>query len=221
MPPTPPAEGVLRVALHGSWSGGAVGGTRLFLVREDVAGAWPSTDLDALMAAFTTLPNGFWSQMETITSTAFTYNEVEMTDLSTGGLQISQSLDVSGIVSGDALPPQCAVCISWLITARWRGGKPRTYLPGIPLSALTTSGGSALTTAYMNDVASVGNNILLYWAGVSLPSASTVEQVCLSYRTAGAPRISPVTFPIVGAECHGRLDSQRRRSGKESAFPFS
>lgn len=122
-----------------------------------------------------------------------------------------------GTAGSGALPPQCAIAITWLGQGvTWRGGRPRTYLPNVPSgnvggSVASLVSGIALSMAnaavgFMNDIAA------LTIAG------SSVALGTVSYYSRGAFRTPPLWVPYVGAVVHDRLDSQRRRSGKERLY---
>jgi hypothetical protein len=121
------------------------------------------------------------------------------------------------MASGNPLAPQSAVCWSWSIAASYRGGKPRTYLPGIPQSALSDPNGAAITPTYATALEGYGvafksavNSITVSPSGIELGSPS--------YFLHNAVRPTPIFFPFLACTVHERVDSQRRRSGKESSY---
>lgn len=106
-----------------------------------------------------------------------------------------------------------SACISWAITQTWRGGKPRTYLPCLPTEAFgdsNTLDGSFITTlagaalAFRNAVNAAGVGVF-----------SGPEMGCMSFFSGNAPRSTGVFFPYVGQSVHPRIDSMRRRLGRE------
>lgn len=115
------------------------------------------------------------------------------------------------------LPPQTAVCLSWGIAFTYRGGKPRWYLPGLTTASQTPVGGSGIVPA---DAASIASQALVFLntfnatpVATFTPRAGTV-----SYQSGHTARPTPLFYNFLSCEVHERLDSQRRRSGKESAF---
>jgi hypothetical protein len=107
--------------------------------------------------------------------------------------------------------------MSWRIVDSYRGGKPRTYLPGIPTSALATQGDSTLLLSYAQQVQIQANILLGLLNGIMVESSPTSFGT-ISYHHAHAIRPTPIFRPYQAVEVHERLDSQRRRSGKESSF---
>jgi hypothetical protein len=132
---------------------------------------------------------------------------------------------VPGAATGVTLPPQSSVAISWLGAPAVRGGRPRTYLPGIPQSAAST-GASFVNTAYANTlkaaaVAAIAD-MTPFVIGADNAALCTVSYFNKTLNpTPPHLRPTPVVYLYVGAKVHTRLDSQRRRSGKESNYPFS
>jgi hypothetical protein len=107
---------------------------------------------------------------------------------------------------------QVALCLSWSITDRYRGGHPRTYLPGI--NGADVTGGRLLTTAghtaYLNAAAAFLTNMNAIAAG-----ASSWQMCCVRYFSQHMLLANPLVRVIGGQSVHGRIDTQRRRLGKE------
>jgi len=110
------------------------------------------------------------------------------------------------------LPVQVALCLSWTITDRYRGGHPRTYLPGI--NGGFVQGGRLLTTGghtnYLNAAAAFLTNMNAITAG-----ASSWKMCCVRYFSQHQLLANPLVRIIGGQSVHGRIDTQRRRLGKE------
>jgi len=103
--------------------------------------------------------------------------------------------------------------ISWSSGVYWRGGKPRTYLPGI-LTADLTAGTDQLTGAV---VTALKTAALAFRTGVNgfVPGTITGTNFgFISFRSHNADRIPPVFYSITGAVVHPRVGSQRRRDGR-------
>lgn len=140
-----------------------------------------------------------------------------VTALDGTGLQSTQQGTTIGGASGNANPPQCACCVSWRAPFSWRGGRPRTYLPGVPVSGQVAAGYAALSTGFTAPLAA---RMVTFLATVNTFtfSGSIMQLGFPSYYTRGAFRPVPLFFSMTSAVVHDRLDSQRRRSGKESVF---
>jgi hypothetical protein len=139
-----------------------------------------------------------------------------------GGTSESQATSdhaaIPGTALGNCLPPQCAVVWSWNIAASYRGGKPRWYIPAITDNAMVAAGNSQITPAYAGAFEVAGNAFESSINGSS-PSSHAIILGTISYATHNAPRPTPIFRPFAICKVHERIDSQRRRSGKESLFP--
>jgi len=129
---------------------------------------------------------------------------------------ISTHAPIPGLSSAAPLPPQVAVCISWAIGASYRGGKPRWYIPGVPGTAVTTPGGSTMAGTYAANLETVAEFVRAN-VNSSTVSGFSLSLGTISYQTGHAARPTPLFRPFTGSRVHERLDSQRRRNGKESA----
>lgn len=133
------------------------------------------------------------------------------------GVQGTDSTHVVG-TGAVAYPPQCAVCITWKGAIGWRGGRPRTYLPGVPSSATAGSVGSAaLSSSFTAPLATAAQNFISDVNALTI-AGNSVTLGLISYYSKGAFRIPPIFIPFQTAVVHDRLDSQRRRSGKERTY---
>jgi hypothetical protein len=122
------------------------------------------------------------------------------------------------IAPGDSkpLPLNCAVVISWRVHRIWRGGKPRTYLPGLEDSAVDD--GRRIDA---DKVTSIQSNARAYLTAVNAVGhgALSIESMTALRRfAAGGSEAHPKVYldppehvDIVGAICRSVIGSQRRR----------
>lgn len=132
-----------------------------------------------------------------------------------GGGELISSIAMTGagtVATGTGKDASGAKCISWLTTVYWRGGKPRTYLPGTSVAEMANelqiAGATvtALTTAAANFRTDI--NALA-------PASITGTQLgFVSFFSGNALRGTPLFFAYTGAKVHPRIASQRRRLGK-------
>ena len=123
-----------------------------------------------------------------------------------------------GQATGGCNPPGTAVCISWSIAEVYRGGKPRTYLPGIPTVAVTTAGESALTSSYATALDLQATTMLTQFNTLVI-TGTTFKLGTVSHYSGHTVRPTPVWRSFTNARVHERIDSQRRRNGAEVLFP--
>lgn len=119
---------------------------------------------------------------------------------------------------GASLSAQIAVTISWQISRRYRGGHPRTYIPGI-LSSIIADNRSISQTA-ASQLQSHAETFRNYVNGLSMPSGGAIKLGQFSYYHGHDASHKPILRPtpiwdqFIGSHVDQRLDSQRRRLGK-------
>jgi len=222
MPPLPPYVGAARIYVKGSsTAGGPAFGTRFFVRKSDVT-ALTTVDMADLATAWgatgTTNPISALLASQT---TSWNWTSATITDLGVSGMQTMVSFTQTGTVSSASHPPQVSVCLSWHAPlVHWRGGKPRNYIPGIPQSATLVTSLAQIQPSYAAALATAAVN--LQTKAEAVPASSGTWQLgFISYFSGHALRPTPSFFHYNSVNVHQRLDSQRRRSGKESAFAFS
>jgi hypothetical protein len=127
----------------------------------------------------------------------------------------------AGQDSGPHLPANNALVISWKTSAYYRGGHTRTYLCGIAWdrianakdwTAQTIADFDAAALAFRNAVNSIGlaggHSVTAGFLRLFKPKGSTVDPP--NYYD------PPLFYPWVAQVVHPRVDSQRRRLGREA-----
>jgi hypothetical protein len=135
------------------------------------------------------------------------------------GLIAQKHNPAAGAGTGLPLPPQSAVCISWQAGLTARGGRARTYLPGIPDGATVQVGSPQLSSTYSSGLATAALGFLNQMASDTY-AVTGVQMGVPSYYAKCQLRPTPMFFSFHTPVVHDRLDSQRRRSGKESVYPI-
>lgn len=213
MPPRPNLPGANRVVLSMKSTdeiGGHVAANVFYI---DSAAASPTaSDLNAAAAAI----SAAWSSdLAAHFCTHWQLVEVSVTALNGTETQGVDSTVVPGTGQTDPLPPGVAACVSWSINAAYRGGHPRTYMPGISASYLTAIGSNELsTTAAVNLVASWQN--FANAVNIITIDTDTVTMGTVSYVRNKTPRVTPVfyAYAVANTRMNTRLANQRRRNGK-------
>src|SRR6516162_351881 len=220
MPALPPAQNVIRVVLRYTQSTDLNSINRLFL---KYAGGPPQNADLTTWAAFvgTRWANRIGAACHADTSLTL----VEATDLtsSTSGQGIDTTVH-AGTLAGTPLPAATAMLINYQMQRRYRGGKPRTYLPvGVAAQVLDEqhwvevfrSNTESNWGAFITDIASAPPN-----------TVTSMHQVNVSYYypdptwiSSGKPppvpsvvRPSSVVDDITGHKADPRFGSQRRRN---------
>lgn len=181
-----------------------------------------SDDVNHSQADITTLCNGVsaaWdAHMMSVLSGDCTHIHTLSSSLGGDGITAAAVSTQIGGHSSPPYPPQVAVCVSWQSGKTWRGGGPRTYLPAIYQGDTQNIGSPILSTTFANAVVTAGNALIAAVFAIS-GMTSSVNLGMPSYYSKGAFRPTPLFFAFGSALVHERLDSQRRRSGKEAAYP--
>ena len=130
---------------------------------------------------------------------------------------VSTGASAPGGVSGNSWPSQVCVAISWLTGLYYRGGKPRTYLGGIPESYLASGAAYQISPTAAASIDAGADAFLTAFNALSLAGTTTLLSL-MSFASRGAWRNPPVPYQITGAKVSVRIDTQRRRLGKETIF---
>jgi hypothetical protein len=207
MPPLPDAAKVLRVAVE--YGVEFQTNVNVFHMRYSGAGN-NQTDLDVMTTTIYDAAQAFLLPLQDVDSVS---QQIVVTDLTSSTALTSQiSRTNPGTHSGGMTPANCALCVSWKIHRRYRGGHPRTYVGGIPISAYLDE--RAFTTTYVALAHTRASTFISDIAVAGEGAYGTLEFGNLSYFSGGSARVTPVFDPILSAFVNARPDSQRRRLGK-------
>jgi len=222
----PDAANALQITLKGL-NQGNVWQNRFHLQAAGSMGA-TSANLDTLCTAVAT---AWTTNIAPLCNPLVSLTEVDAIELTTRSSPAFYSTLVTpsaGTRTGTPLPLSAACVISWTVPNRYRGGHGRIYVPaGNVADVITgkqwnTAGGGFLATA--RTAATAFHNAL---QGLTI-GAVGLDLVVMSYffgshKTDAIPhpppvmRPSPIPYAVTGARVRTRLDTQRRRLGKELA----
>lgn len=124
----------------------------------------------------------------------------------TGVASVSHAGTNAGTTVSDA--SACYV-INWNISAYYRGGHPRWYLPG-PVTGHVSFGSnidSGTTSSLATNMGLLRTDI----NGFTTTNISGTEMGTLSFATGNAWRTTPLFRPFTGVNVRSKLGSQRRR----------
>lgn len=217
--PPLPASPCLRVKLDYTQSDAALAGSRFYL---SYAGAAPTAGNCETIAADIA---GFWlTDLAPLVSNLWELTEVDVLDISSlAGASGQWEGSHAGTVTGEPVPANCAVNIEFDIARRYRGGKPRMFLPPPDSSNLSDIG------HWNADVVSGTNTaIAAFFAAIealSVGAVGALAHVNLSYysgfknvtnssgRTRAAPtyRTAALLDTVQGYSTKGVVGSQKRR----------
>jgi hypothetical protein len=175
-------------------------------------------------AVFGAIGNPWSSQLDS----QWTLESVEAIDLSTssGAGGVSTSAPLFGTGGSTAEPAQVAMLINWQIARRYRGGKPKTFLPGAGQADLASDSTWAVAAvSAANTTASQLSQSSGPIVGHTFGSITIVFMVNVSYyqgftnvthsngRTDSVPKLrsSPVIDQVIKGVASTKLHTQKRR----------
>jgi hypothetical protein len=222
MPPLPEVPNVLRVDWQ--WSDAADNNVSTREFYRYSGGPPTSTDCVALAAdiySFQAANLAFWGEDTQLIGT-------KVTDLSSSSGGVGEHAQVTaGAGTGPPLSAGTAVLVNYVLSRRYRGGKPRAYFPIFGAGDLDTR------QSWLGSVVSAFNSALAtYFAGVigsTAGSTTLTQHVNISYydgftvvtspttgraRNVPKPRTTPLVDNILSFATSTRPASQRRRNGR-------
>lgn len=208
MPALPASPGDVKITIVQSLAGVSVYNV-LHASGPNSAG-YTSTELGSLASA---VRSAWVTNVIPLQATALTLTDVVVDDLSNDlGARGIASGSNAGTAGGTIVPASVAVCWSWKIANRYRGGHPRTYIGGVTASGMSNQNTwlSTYVTSHTNAATAIRTAINTTSVG-----GSTWTLICLSYYKDKALRPDPVPRPISGVSVDTRIDSQRRRLGRD------
>lgn len=222
MPALPPVPGVVKLSQQFSYSGNATPLNRFFI---HYSGTAPTS---AQLSTFCGVVGTSWgANFVAATSGDVIGQSAAAEDLSSSTAAVgSATFSHTGTRTGDGLPPGTCAMEQFIIARRYRGGKPKIFLPFGTSTDLTGAGvwsGSALTafnTAWANHIVAI---LAGGWTG-----AGTLTHVSVSYyegftavqnpvtgrwRNVAKLRVGgPVVDAVVSYSIEQGISSQRRRN---------
>jgi hypothetical protein len=218
LPPLPDVPCV-RVRLGWSQTDGYDAGSRFYL---SYSGGAPS-GADCVTLA-TGIATAYGADVAGNIADTFTLTEVDVLDIAThsgaGGTFVA---DVPGANSGTALVAQAAMNVEFDITRRYRGGKPRIFLP--PGVTGDTANSALWTSGFLTSTNSAVLAMFTAIEALSVGSMGTLQHVNLSYyhgftnitnssgRTRAVPtyRATALHDNVIGYAAKQEIGSQRKR----------
>lgn len=220
MPPLPSVPNQLKVTMgweiggdakietihHFTYSGGAPSTATCVAIAAQIQ-SYAATDLEALLYT-----SGF---LDTVT----------VLDIATSsGAEGTATSRWAGTRAGVEMPVNCCVLLNHQIARRYRGGKPKSFLPfGVQADLFTkNSWSSALVNAVsaawatfitnVNTISISGTSVtayssISYYQGYNTPTTSPSGRVKQSSKL----RTTPIVDSIVASTAQARVGSQRRR----------
>jgi len=209
-PPLP--ENAIRLAVSGvndeaEWA-------NIFHLSSDVSEAPTIPQMNTLCNDFGTL---YLDNLHGLASTASHLLLVKGVWFGPGETEVVgiAAFDNEGSDTNESQPGQVAICISWPISAYYRGGHPRSYMAGVCADRLASM--KSITSAAATAYADAGAAFRVAVNEMADTPFTAVTLGCYSFASHNEWRSVPIFRPFIGATVHTRLDTQRRRLGKEGS----
>jgi len=201
-----------RIAISGNFGAGSPNWANVFHAQLTTGSAITQADLDTWTTSFQA---AFKTRFAPVQGNIVAYVLAKNVLYTPGGGELISNIAMTGTgteagTNQDSLTP-CKV-ISWLSTVYWRGGKPRTYLPGV--MTVDSADSRSLTATAITNAKTAAQN---FRTDINALLPGTITGTTLgfvSFSQGNAPRTPPVFFPFTGATVHPRMGTQRRRYGK-------
>lgn len=217
--PPRPARGVTRVAISGTFNG--TNWANVFHCLVTPSGALTQGIADNVTIGFFNAYVQAWCPQLNQKLAVLEASSVMFGD-SGQVFESSTTSPTNGQDSGVELPGSVALCVSWRVSTYYRGGHPRTYLAGISQDRLGNA--KSWSEQTVADFSAAAGYFYNYVHNISVIGVSSVSLGYLQQFANGGslkkPREylnPPVFHPFVGWSIHPRVDSQRRRLGRELA----
>lgn len=205
-PKPPPPPGTARVAISGTCQGHAW--TQVFYLQL-TGSAITVNDLQTLANDI----EGFYStNLAASMPSVWALTDIKIVYIPSAGSEVVYEGTYSLVgTNAGTIVDNAASClvIRWAISAYYRGGHPRTYMPGV-MTSLVTNGsnidptnGSAFATKYN----AIRNGI----NATTTTNITAVVMGTVSFQSGNAWRVTPVFRPFTSVSYNPKLGSQRRR----------
>lgn len=207
MAPLPPTANALKVQL--GWSDDNDDGAMTVLHYQYSGGPPSSAQCVSMAAAFSAAQSTRFKALLNTDSGTFTCTVTDLTSSTSG--QGSGGEFVAGTRAGDDLSAGTAALVNFQIGRRYRGGKPRAYLPlGVGGDIVGGRWSGSFVTAVFNAMTDFQSDALSLGVGCAI-----TQPICVSYVSDGADRAVPLKETILGWTISPVVGSQRRRNRKQ------
>jgi len=184
--------------------------TLVYYLKLTDDGSQTSADLKSVIDATVT---AFHTRLTSELSSSVTVEDAKAVWITAAGEALEYEASYSLAFTASTEVPNAATCavVNWAINQYYRGGHPRTYLPGVPTANIV--GNNTLGPTYQSSLAAAAT---AWMNDVNALTATHITAVALgtvSYARGNAWRATPVFFAYKSAGVRTILGTQRRRLG--------
>lgn len=203
--PQPPV-GTARVAISGHQDAGNPWVNVFWL--NITATTHVAADLNNVL---NTIANSYSTRFSSYQLNTTLYTQIKASWLYASGqvVENTQTLSAGGVGGTTESTDATATLVNWAISDYYRGGHPRTYLPGTPGNKITN--GRNLDSTYASAVASAANGFLSDVNAATHGGISAVALGTVRFASGNAWLSPPVFRAFGGASVNPIISTQRRR----------
>jgi hypothetical protein len=207
----PPLPGWLKIDAHYTYEDTVAVNTFWLAYDATQAEAATEADLDTIEATFR---NDWLTYVSPSLVQQLVMTEIRMVLFrASGELAVSYTTAAAGAATNAALPANVSAVVNWTTHAFYRGGKPKTFLPGLHTGAVSSS--RLLYATWASTLESHMNS----WLGnasayTSTHLSSAPVWIRPSWAIGKAYRTTAVQRQVYRAWVQPRMCTQRRRFGQ-------
>jgi hypothetical protein len=200
----------VRIAINGLF--GLQNWANVFHAQLATSSSIIQADLDTWTTNFQA---AYKTALAPLMTTGVTFSTAKAICYTPGVTELISQVTMTGAGTGGGTAVadnSCCYCLSWSSNVYWRGGKPRTYLPGV--ATVSTLNQTSITAAAQTALVAGGAALRTAVNALTAGTITGTQFGFLSFQSGNVPRTPPVFYAISGAKAHPRMGSQRRRLGK-------
>lgn len=216
MPPRPPLADTVRLQIFSQTTDEVPSRVAANIMYCNFAPAYNPSSADLTTLAVGVLTH-WGTRMQAFMNNSAEYFQCVATLIDGSETQgVANAPVAHGLLNNVPMVASASPCISWHISAAYRGGHPRTYLPFTDTAIMDngTLSTNKISVASAGAIALAATNFLVDMNGV-LIGGSVTNIGTVSYYRNKVLRVTPVFYPYgTAVRCNTRIASQRRRTGK-------
>jgi hypothetical protein len=205
--PAPPVD-TIRVAVSGTVL--TLPFTNVYWLQVTTDGTKTAADLKVITDAFVA---ALFLRMKAQISSSVIFTDAKAVWITAVGGEIAYEGTYADVCTGAGTNnnTSSSIVLQWSINAYYRGGHPRTYMPG-PISGNVTNG-STLTAAYATALAAAATLWLSDTNALTGTHILTTKLGTVSFASALAWRVPPIFRAYQSVSVRSFMGTQRRRIG--------
>jgi len=203
--PQPPADSV-RVALSGTTRGHRF--VNVFWLKLTKSAAVTVNDLSTIATGIDTTYN---TSIRTATTGDVTLTAIDLKYYKGDGtiLEYTKTVARSGASGTSVNDAACCFVVNWIISSLYRGGHPRSYMPGV--DGTTVSNGSDISSGMVSTFATAAEAFRNAINAITSTNVTAVVMGTVRFQQADTWLSPPAFFAYTSSRVRSKIGTQRRR----------